>query len=648
MKQTKFYLLAAAGLLLASCSNEENLVTPSTDGEYANVTLNLSVPELQTRAYDDGGAANHLQYAVFTKEGKYIYDEELKDANGTPIAFSGKTSITLQLAKDYEYKVVLFAAHKDSDDSDGSEASGAYTVDFEAEGGPTMSVPYGSLKANDKNLDAFYTHLDIPKVEGDKQLNAELKRPFAQINVGTNDYDKYEKSSKAVVKTSSIKISEAPKTLNLLDGTVSEEVQKDVVFESKAIASRKASTSDGIYEKYPKNGYDYLAMAYVLVGENTNVDIEISYEIEPNIGTAPIVVKNVPLKPNYRTNIYGHLLTGNYNLGVEVKPGFDTEDDIDLDGAEVKFNDKTGKIDCITPALPIEVQEEELENMGGVYINDKGEPVIFQPTGADVNKAMQEAEVIYFAPNSIITTDQHTMKITKPNVTIYGNGATIEGGALDFALESSYEDNSEINVNIYDLNNARVWNGPTGNFILNLYFKNCTMTGADRKDGTNNMVMIRRDDDKCVATVNIRAKDCYIQTTQLGFHTVYAGSLVFDNCKFKDVGIPLNYAKKAQGNADITMINCEFNRCGISTLETTNSAYKYAAPVRVVNNSGVENSVTLTLNKCKFEDKQSPMDILLMDYREDKKDNWLPVTHEIIDCDPSDPVVWENFDDVDL
>ena len=66
MKKNLFFGAIAATMLLASCQTDADLGLNGGDGL---VTINLSTPEIATRAYSDGTMAQNLQYAVYAVNG---------------------------------------------------------------------------------------------------------------------------------------------------------------------------------------------------------------------------------------------------------------------------------------------------------------------------------------------------------------------------------------------------------------------------------------------------------------------------------------------------------------------------------------------------------------------------------------------------
>lgn len=323
MNKLSYLLLGTAVFMLASCSQEELINPDSNPSGVSNVTLSLEIPQLQTRAYADGMNDNLLEYAVYdiTDDSK-----KFKALNGSQ-DIKGNTNVVVQLANSHKYQVVMWASTKPVG-SNGEEATNPYTVSF-TDDKAEMTVDYGKAVANSDNLDAFYAAKDLGEIKQDQTVKVELRRPFAQINVGTNDYETFEEITQSKVYKSSIKLNKAYTKLDLLTGKVSmDEGAGEVTFAANTVPSRNAEDSN--YEKYPKSGYDYLAMAYVLVGENENFKVTFSFEEENNANSYSREVNDVPLQRNHKTNIYGALLTSNQNLEVEIKPDTDGEEDVDL------------------------------------------------------------------------------------------------------------------------------------------------------------------------------------------------------------------------------------------------------------------------------------------------------------------------------
>ena len=77
-------------------------------------------------------------------------------------------------------------------------------------------------------------------------------------------------------------------------------------------------------EKFPVDHYDYLAMNYLLVGADKEVinEVVFQYTGAENNKIETRTFTSIPVRRNYRTNIYGNLLTQAVDFNVEIKPEY--------------------------------------------------------------------------------------------------------------------------------------------------------------------------------------------------------------------------------------------------------------------------------------------------------------------------------------
>ena len=310
MKKVTIFGMFAALMLANSCSDDNNV--SQADSSLAQVTFKVSADGALTRAISDGTTVDELVYRVFDKNGNPIATLPLVTEAAADLS-SGHT-VALTLAKGQTYKVAFWAQ---------KAGNAAYTVNDNMQ----VAVDYSGAN-NDESRDAFFNAVEIT-VNGDVAQTVELKRPFAQLNLGTTtaDWDAAVASG-ATFDESKVTVKQAATTLNVLDGKVSGAADVNFTYAAKPGESLKVDADgDGT-----KEDYKYLSMSYILPNDATDGTQKTlaSAEFTFKASGTEIVVKNglqnLPLQRNYRTNIVGNILSGTTTFSVVVDPAFSTPD----------------------------------------------------------------------------------------------------------------------------------------------------------------------------------------------------------------------------------------------------------------------------------------------------------------------------------
>lgn len=304
-KLLKSFAAAAMSVLALACAKEQ--VGP-VDGEICEATFDVAVPGgISTKTIADGTTAKELWYQVFDKDGNVIAG--LGKTKHESLLSDRQTSVSMQLVKEQTYNIVFWAQ---------SEGQTCYKFDDLSQ----ITVDYTAAKANEESRDAFLAVKNIT-VNGPINETVEMKRPFAQLNIGTADAAIAAKAG-VVIKTSKVEMKGLPNVLNTINGTTDGAV--DVTFADNAVPSTEVLSVNG-------KEYTYLAMNYILApAEGKEIsDVKATFTAE---GKDPVSLSafSVPFQRNYRTNIIGNILTNSADFNVIVVPDFEDGDKVyDLD-----------------------------------------------------------------------------------------------------------------------------------------------------------------------------------------------------------------------------------------------------------------------------------------------------------------------------
>ena len=495
MKKSLIFSMFAATMLLAtSCQQDEVFV----DNSGAVVTFEISTPEIATRAFSDGATATQLQYAVYDADLKLVDREGLK---GTEQFNNKKANIQMDLAAGKTYNVLFWAAAPDA----------PYTIDYDK---LVMSVSYEGAVSNAENRDAFYCFKNITVKQGNESVKVILTRPFAQLNIGTDDLEKLDGVSAQNTQVAVPVYS----TLDLVNGTATGNVET----ETFAFAGRPQG------ETFPVADYEYLAMNYLLVGnDKTVVDVEFSYGTAESNNTRTFT--SIPVKANYRTNIYGSLLTQGVDFNVEIDNNFSND-------PENPYNNNYGSYAIASKADLKEALNSALANNENTVVLDATHQNI-----GDLNYGLTQALV---PAGTTVTIKNATIEGKS-----YGNGAN---GDVIFenciftntGAYSIHFDNGNGNVTFKDCA-LYGWNS-FGSSLTSVSFYDSSLYG----NGT--YAIIR-------SYVPLYMENCYINTKDANHTDVYNegveqtdGEPTLVNCYFADDTEAFAEAIMAGGDIELT------------------------------------------------------------------------------------------------
>ena len=311
---------AAAVMLLASCQRDE-LTGGAPAGEEVTVSISAVMPEggePVVRSATDPGDGSDVNRCIMSI---YLADEGLADgpilyADKVIAQVSGKTAVfpDQRLVSGHKYRFVFWADHV----ADNTSVTGrAADLHYDTQNFPTVSFnDEAAYKSNDDTRDAFFLS-EVVTVSGPSTQSFELRRPFGQLNIITNDWGAIPDKAAAQLRPAKVKLTfnDVPNTIDLLTGEVSDAA--DISGEAVKV-SEIAQDGDA----------KHLSFDYILAkeGEQTILpDFTMDFLADDTKVTDTYTFTNIPVQRNYQTNVRGNLLTDRTGVEIEVVPEFDGE-----------------------------------------------------------------------------------------------------------------------------------------------------------------------------------------------------------------------------------------------------------------------------------------------------------------------------------
>ena len=299
MKKILLFASALAGLFIAGSCQRENL-EPVQQGN--TVTYTVTVPDaLATKGIGDNVAnVNTLHYEVYrtaVAETVTFRDADRLLYHKTATVTNGTAKIELELVNDQNFTVLFWAQV--------GEINEAYDVTDLTN--VTLKSP---IKANQVDYAAFS---GVDFIEGTDALTdktIELTRPVAQINLGTTEASLTAFDTVVDLNGSSMTVAGLSNTFNVAKQIPGAALTSTTVYDEKAVPAEPL--------KVNTTNYVYVGMNYVGFAPEVGTPVIVSYDINTTEGHIQNTIENVPVKPNYRTNIIGNLITSKTAYTVEL------------------------------------------------------------------------------------------------------------------------------------------------------------------------------------------------------------------------------------------------------------------------------------------------------------------------------------------
>ena len=434
MKKYFLSIVALAGMLFAT-SCQESIVEPQMEGP---TTFTVQLPDaMGTKAIGDASSVNKLFVEVYSN-GTSIF-KKTQDINGS-------TTVSLDLIKGQEYQIV-FWAQKDN----------SYITDFTTQGLAEISIPY--TFHNNESGAAFYAY-ETFKIDGNAKT-VTLRRPFAQLNLGTTALSLDTDASDADVQliSSSVTLATATKFSTIFGVGINVDTRTYTASIS-SFGDEKLTLANG-------DEYVYVSMDYLPVVYGGDV-VELGVVIETNLGTITHNFTNVPIQKNYRTNIVGNLISSKTDFVVKVEDEWLGEENYNAEWGKLLSAAKNGgtltlSADVVVPETIIIEKNLTLNLNGKTIKNELGTKA--SAVGTDVIIVNQGATLTIEGDGTIEAVSGNDGYAIIADGTVIINGGKIKSGI---------DQNNEPNAVVYARNNGKVYvnggifpNEHNSNFVLN-------------------------------------------------------------------------------------------------------------------------------------------------------------------------------------
>lgn len=331
-----FNLFAVALLFMAtSCEKSSDIVSPS-EGEEVQFGYSINVNAAGTKAYGANPIVNVVKCEVYEVNNGAVADTPIKTKylklNG------GTASYAPYLINNQTYQFVFYAFYYDQaslpadDNINYDNTKSAYNV------ASLKSVTMNSafVKANSEQLDAFYFTEQVT-VNGATSKGAILIRPVAQINIGVTEAD----FSNAVTlgktpKQSALTVTTKATAFNAVTGSVINANDDQTITFAK---STLPTGTFAITKNSTTTDYKYLFVGYMFADASSDANQKTVANLQLSVcdengtefyNTGNTLLNGVSFKANYKTNIFGTLMTGKVDYTISLGDFSTPDNDVEI------------------------------------------------------------------------------------------------------------------------------------------------------------------------------------------------------------------------------------------------------------------------------------------------------------------------------
>ena len=509
----------AAAVLFGAVACSQQSVEEIVEPQEVTSVLSVSLEGLNTRLSGDSSMIDKVAWGVYdSASGQYLAPHSgIADFDGD------KAEIEVTLFTGKAYDLVFFAYNS---------TNTAYSIEWNAR---ELNVDYTQQSANLEANDAFF-HIENGFTAG-KSETFTLKRPFAQLNVGQNqfDYNNMKDKESAYICKSYVK-AEAYKTLNLKTGAVSNLESVELAL-NYVLGVKEGSEATAI-ETLTVGGeeYKHIAMNYLLVADKHMVN-QVDFEFLGTEGTTFYrSYYNVPLQRNYRTNILGSIISDEAVFTVVIDPAFEKDEDENLLPDNIVYH-------AFQHGGEVTLEGDLVLEVGHTLVakaNALNKPVVLNLNGHTIkNYAGNEYTdlIVVEEGATLIINGEGTVEAVSGND---GYAVIVDGTLIvnDGTYKAGVDENGEANAVLYARGNGKIYvnggyfpNEHNSNYVLNKKDANKTTTEIKVSGG----VFVGFDPSNSPSEnpkENFVAENCIV-LTEGNVYTVVSGAIITNADEFK-------------------------------------------------------------------------------------------------------------------
>ncbi|MBR5563686.1 MAG: hypothetical protein IKW11_05615 [Bacteroidales bacterium] len=300
------YSAAAMALAFLAASCQKEVLEPVVSANTVTYTVQVADAVATKALGDDVAAVNELVYEVyrtaaeetteFTSADNLLYHKTATITNGT-------ATIELEFVNDQNFTVLFWAQ---------TAVAEGETPIYNVEDLTNVTITSPDA-ANNANAQAFVGRDFVRDCVSDANGKVTLVRPVSQLNIATTPASlNIEGQTTVALEGSSVKVTGLATSYNIATLSAFGATATEYTYTETAVPA-DVLTVNG-------KDYTYVAMNYVgFAPEMGTSDVTVSYVINTSEGNIDNEILNVPVKPNYRTNIIGNLITSktDYTITLE-------------------------------------------------------------------------------------------------------------------------------------------------------------------------------------------------------------------------------------------------------------------------------------------------------------------------------------------